>query len=278
MQDNENEERRDLPSETPQDVELLPPESLETPIPPEPPVPYEPPKRISNVMLKRLLFRSALILASAILILVAANTLVKSTKNAYDAAKGEKSEEIYQSFYDMSFQAAEAEHHVANDIDISITSIQMVDKLEVLQVSDVEYVILDKEDNDQNITSWLEVPGTGVFTVDLTIAEYTVDAQRQYVHIRVPRPSLSEFAIDYGNIQQLFWNDDIFNGSVKAGEDLVREQVREGSLLLKQYMTSNRMIYESASDAAQRMIVNLVEQFNPDVPNLTVVVDFINEL
>lgn len=278
MQDNENEERKDVPAETSQDVELLSLESPGPPIPPEPPVPYEPPRQVSNALLKRLLFRGVLILVSAVLILVAANTLVKSTKRAYDAAKEKKSKEIYQSFYDMSFQTAEAEHHVENDIAISITSIQTVDKLEVLQVSDVEYVILDEEDNDQNITSWLEVPGNGVFTVDLTIAEYTVDAQRHYVHVRVPRPSLSEFSIDYGNIKQLFWNDDIFNGSVKAGEDLVREQVREGSLLLKQYMTSNRMIYESASDAAKRMIASLVEQFNPDVPNLIVEVDFIDEL
>lgn len=277
MQENENnEERRDLPAEAPQATESLDiqPEVL----PPEPPAPPKPAGRSLDPRLKMLLFRGIIILVSAALALIASNSLVKNTKSAYDTAKAEKSEEVYRTFYDMSFQAAEAEHHVSNDIGISLTSLQEVDKLEVLQVSDVEYVILDKEDNDQNITSWLEVPGTGVFTVDLVIAEYTVDVQRQYVHVRIPRPSLSEFSIDYGNIKQLFWNDDIFNGSVKAGEDLVREQVREGSLLLKQYMTSNRMIYEGASDAAKRMVANLVEQFNPDVPNLTVEVEFIDEL
>lgn len=273
----ERKERNDLPAEIEQSTEVLEvePEIL----PPEPPKPPEPPRlpRLSPA-LQQLIFRCSAILLSVILALISVNLLTRSTRNAYDTAKAEQSQSVYNSFYERSFRAEEAKHHVANDIAISITSVQEVDRLEVLTVSDVEYVILDKEDNKENITSWLEVPGTGIFTVDLTLGEFTVDSQRQYVHVRVPRPALTDFTIDYANVKQLFWDDDIFNGSVKAGEDLVQEQIRGGSLLLKQYMTSNRMIYESAADAAKLLVDSLVKQFNPDVPNLTVEVEFIDEL
>jgi len=275
-----NEEKDGLTVEIPQETAVQ--EAEPEVRPPEPPKPQEPtgptkPPEPAPVW-KVLLFRCGVILLSTVLVCAAAAAVVKSTKNAYDAAKEEKIQAVYQAFYDKSFEVAEAEHHVANDVAISLTSVQTVDKLEVLRVSDVEYVILDEDDNKENVTSWLEVPGTGVFTVDLTLGEYKADSQRRWVHVRIPRPSLTEFTVDYANISQLLWNDDFFNGSSKAGEDLVRDQIRDGSLRLKEYMTTNRMIYESAADAAKRMVANLVRQFNPDIPDLTVEVEFIDEL
>lgn len=63
---------------------------------------------------------------------------------------------------------------------ISIEAAQEVSRLEVLTVSDSEFVIKDSGKSDPTI-SWLEVQGIGVFTVDLTACEFIADSERQYV-------------------------------------------------------------------------------------------------
>ena len=226
--------------------------------------------------LKKLLLCGALIVGSAALLVNGADTMSKSARDAYDAAKEEGSQTAYNNLYNHSFDAAEANVHVANHIAISVAGVQEAAELEVLRVSDVEYVTMDKEDSAENVTSWLEVPGTGVFTVDLASGEYIVDSQRQHVLARVPRPVLSEFTVDYTNVKQLLWIDDVFDGSIKAGEDMARELINQGSLQLRQYMTTNRMVYESVTASAQSMIDSLVRQFNPDARDLVVEVEFLD--
>lgn len=96
-----------------------------------------------------------------------ATSAAESYKQAYATAE----DEAYHWFYDAAYER----NKVTNDVSIQIESIRETASLEVLRISDVEYVIYDENDNDDGIVVWLEVPGTGVYTVNLQAAEFIVD-------------------------------------------------------------------------------------------------------
>lgn len=199
-------------------------------------------------------------------------------KETYNSAKENNIQSVYNSVYENSFRAAEEKTHVSNSITIRIEDVREMANLEVLRAGDVEYVVTNKEDHPDNITSWIEVPGTGIFTVDLSCAEFIVDSRHQHVLIRVPQPVLTDFKVDIENTKQLLWRDDIFNGSVKVGEDEMRNQISEGVMRLKEYLTTNRMIHENAVNSAKNMIESFLKQLNPEISDLTVEVEFIEDI
>lgn len=165
---------------------------------------------------------------------------------------------------------------------ISIEAAQEVSRLEVLTVSDSEFVIKDPDQNDPTI-SWLEVQGVGVFTVDLTACEFITDSERQYVFVRVPKPALTECKVS-GTGKQ-FWKRKVLsfvdgklifggNGSVASGVRLAQNQLNEGRIMLEDSMKQNRGFYEAAKTATIDMMGSLVRKWNPDIPNLQVDVEF----
>ena len=68
----------------------------------------------------------------------------------------------------------------------------------------------------------------------------------------------------------------IFNGSSREGTNLAQKQVSQASLDAKASITSNQRFHQSAEKSAQILITNLVKEFNPDIPDLTVEVEFID--
>ena len=123
---------------------------------------------------------------------------------------------------------AEKTHHVSNRASISISNLKQIETLEVLKVWSVDYQINgkngDRESNSNIIgkilpssedESWLEVPGYGVFTVDLRAAEYIVDDERHYVLARIPKPELTEFTIDTKSIHSLLYKEQGLNRSAQ---------------------------------------------------------------
>lgn len=215
-----------------------------------------------------------------------------SAMDSYESEKDEVAQEVYDVFYNQSYSAAEASHHVSNQVSISIGTLQEEEKLEVLRVSNVEYVISEEEEgefldnilsavtgifSDDDVVSWLEVPGDGVFTVDLKTAEFIVDEERQDVLIRSPDPELSEFAIDYEGVEILYFDDaGLFKNSAKVGEDLAREQLQDAQLQMMQEIQDNQRYYQSARDAAEDLLISMVKELNPGIPDLTVEVEFMD--
>lgn len=120
----------------------------------------------------------------------------------------------------------------------------------------------------------MEVPGQGTYVVDLQTAEFIVDNKRSYVLVRVQHPELTNITIDYSNVQKLFFKNDLLNDSCKVGEDLARKQLRSADMLIKKEFASNQHFYLSAQEAAVSIIQCLVKQLNPEVPKLTVEVEF----
>ena len=146
--------------------------------------------------------------------------------------------------------------------------------LEVLNVSDTEYIVSEDKDNGKGITSWLEVPGQGTYIVNLQAAEFIVDNEREYVLVRAPYPEITNISIDYGNVKKLLFKNNIFDDSYSVGEDLARAQLNSADLLIKKEFASNQHFYLSAQDAAVSSIQCLVKQLNPKLPDLTVDVEF----
>lgn len=197
--------------------------------------------------------------------------------DSFQKTKEQVTQEVYQEFYQMSFVAAEEEYHVSNSATIAIDDIKETTSLEVLAISDIVYITNDGDPDDQ-ITSWLAVTGSGVFTVDLSAAEFIVDNARHYVVVRVPRPELniSTIAIDHKNVESLLFKDNKLdpNSSIQTGEALAKRQLSEAQAKIQQEMQSNQQYYHYAMSSAETMIKNLVYTLNPGIDDLQVEVEF----
>lgn len=194
--------------------------------------------------------------------------------DSYYATYAAEQNAAYDAQYQKYYNWAEEQYHVKNRVTISLGDLRETANLEVLKVSDTEYIINGPEDNDANITSWLEVPGEGTYIVNLQAAEFIVDDERAYVLVRAPNPSLTNISIDYANVNKLFFKNDFLDDNIRVGEDLARQQLEGADVLIKKELTSNQYFYQSAQDAAVTAIQYLVKQFNPDIPELTVEVEF----
>lgn len=201
---------------------------------------------------------------------IGAKTLFSNYSTAYELEKGA----TYQDLYASAFDRAKKNYLVSNRVVISIGNLEKSGKLEVLKANDVEFITEDRDNNFGNVTAWLEVTGEGVFVVDLKASEFIVDNGRRYVLVRIPYPELKNITITK-TIKRWF-KDDGKNGSYDEGVNLALKQQNEAGLRIHKALMSNQYIYSSAQDVAKSMIANLVKQFNSDVPDLTVEVEFID--
>lgn len=193
--------------------------------------------------------------------------------DSYNASFAEERENAYLKLYQSAYDRAMDKYHVSNTVVITIGNLEETQKLEVLKANDVEFVAEDRDSNSGNVTAWLEVEGEGTFVVDLKAAEYIIDNEHQYVLVRIPGPELTDVAIT--QVTRRLFADDFLNGSYREGVDLALKQRNQASLQIQKALLSNQFIYDSAKKAAVSMISNLVRQFNQDVPDLRVDVEFL---
>lgn len=255
------------------------------------------PKKKEDKVLRRRVVLGSLVVSAMLLCLCVywiMDTFSIGTSAAidsFDEAKDEAMNEAYQVFYDMSYDAAEKSHHVSNNVSISIGDLQEEQKLEVLKVSDVTYETPEPKDEgwfdalianitgifNAEVVSWLEVPGNGVFTVNLQAGEFIIDEDRQYVLIRVPNPELTEFSIDYENVELLLFEEGgAFKNSAKYGVEKAMEQLQSAELTMMQKVNNNQEFYKRARESTEKMLVNLVRELNPQLPDLVVEIEFID--
>lgn len=209
-----------------------------------------------------------------IAIIAAVCFAIYSAKDTYTEQKQAAHDRVYEGFYDYAFDHAERAYHVANRISISLGNIRETANLRVLEVTDVEYIVENEADNKDGITAWLEVPGNGFFTVDLQTSEFLVDTERREVVVRIPEPVLSDFTIDYQNVNRLYFNNRGGNDSIAVGEDLARKQCQEAYSELHTAFMSDPKYLESAKRSAETILTNLIGQLNPDVPDLKVIIEY----
>ena len=210
--------------------------------------------------------------AGAVICLIVAVVFIYSGLMNVNSSFQRAKNSAYNGIYQRAYDSAERRNHVSNYALLSIEDVREISRLEVLTVSDSEFVIKDEDENDKT-TSWLEVHGTGVFTVDLSAGEFLVDSQRKYVLVIIPEPVLTECKIS--DTGEQFWNKGtLHNGSVADGVRLAQDQLSEGRTKLEDAMKQNRNFYDAARKSAVQAIEELVLQWNPNVPDLQVDVKF----
>lgn len=194
-----------------------------------------------------------------------------NTEAAYNSAK----QKAYDRYFQIAFEREEKKNHVSNYGLINIEDVHEVSKLEVLKVSGTEFVTENAADNDQNITSWIQVKGIGIFTVNLAMGEFIADSSRGYVLVRVPKPVLTECKVT--ETGQLLWKNDWMNDKIGDGVRLSQAQLSEGRRRLEVSMKSSGRFNNAARKSAERNIQLLVQQWNPQNPDLQVKVEFVGQ-
>jgi len=197
----------------------------------------------------------------------------RALQSNYESSYISEKDRIYEELREKYRQMAEEKYRVSNTVSIQIAGLREISRLRVLEVTDTEYVVDDRNDNDGNIVSWIKVSGKANFVVDLQTAEFIVDSDRRHVLVRTQYPFLAD-EIEITDDEKLLFKDDFFDGSYKQGEELHEKQRREAVLLMEKEFVSNQRFYQSARDAAISSIECLVKQLNPEVSDLTVEVEF----
>ena len=251
-------------------------------------------KKLSKqqVLIRGGILAAVMIFADLFLLMDTVKVAAMAAPKAFDEGKVEVEEQVYQDFYNKSFNAAEKAHHVENKVNISIGDLQEKQSLEVLKIVNLTYKGGPEEkdqacykDSIHNVTGvfneepkfYLQVPEKGVFTVNLMAGEYIADNAHEYVLARVPEPELTQFTIDYENVEKLeFEKGGLFKSHAKYGEEEAEKVLKEAELELMREANNNQEYYKRAVKSAENIIVNLIKQLNPDIPNLTVEVEFIN--
>ena len=200
----------------------------------------------------------------------------RAVKKAFEREKVKAEQAVYQSYYEQGYNAGEKEYHVKNRGVITLGNIRETANLEVLSVSDVAFMIENPDSSNKNIQSWIEVPGTGVFTVNLAAGEFLVDDIRNSVFVRVPRPELlpMNINIDHSKVQVLRFASNTWNSSISDGEQLAGKQLNEARTKIQEDISSNLQYYEFAEKSAASLIENLIKALNTDIPDLKVEIEF----
>ena len=199
-----------------------------------------------------------------------------AVREAFENEKTAAEEAVYHGFYEQGYRAGEKEYHVKNRAVITLGNIRETSVLEVLSVSDIAFIIQDPDLKNGETLSWLQVPGTGVFTVNLAAGEFLADDARSLVYVRLPRPELlpANITIDHANVKPLRFKSSELLTSVGDGERLAGKQLNEARTKITEDIASNLQFYEYAEESARTLLENLIRQVNPDIPDLNVEIEF----
>lgn len=226
--------------------------------------------------IKTLMICAIIILAgaSSFMIYKAFTGACEAASIAYASTFQDTKNETSNAIYGAVSSYAENKYHVSNDAIITIDEVKETANLEVFRASTAVYNISD--DNSRCTVYY----GTGIFTVNLKEAEYVIDNERNYVLVRIPSPTLNTpVAIDDHKIIEPKYDGDIFetfvfNGSSQDGVEMGVSDRSAGQTKLEKEIRSTQIFYDYARTSAENMIQELVINFNPDVDDLTVDVEF----
>ena len=199
---------------------------------------------------------------------------VSEVEETYESRREEVLEDTTQKYYEWAFQTAEEKYHSSSRAIISVGNIQEEARLEVLRVSDVEFVVHDE--NEDEIKRWLAIPGEGVFTVDMTESEFLIDDVRQTVIARLPEPRLTSDRVESKDIEIYELKKRGLNGNYSTGISAAEKDVKEGQEKIRNAFLSDQEYLISAEKSAELIIRNLILNLNPDAEDLKVVVEFVN--
>lgn len=200
--------------------------------------------------------------------------LKSSFADNYVSSKTTTSEMVEKRFYDTAYEYYESKYHTADRLTINVDSLKELSNLEVLRVSDVQYVIDNSSTNDEHVTAWLKVPGHSVFSVDLSLSEFIIDNARGIITIRLPKPELDNFTIDYDAVEILKYKDGFLNESLAYGAALARQQLATASEEMRADFAINQKYIESAKSSAEKHLKQFVRELNPELSEENIYIEF----
>lgn len=223
------------------------------------------------------------------LILLAFCTFILGIQGTYHSAKNTAKQETEESFYNAVFELSESAHHLSNDITIQIQGITEIRNLEVLNVFLTDYQIWPEQETSGGVLdivvdpligdaeAWIRFDGIGTFTVSLQNADFILDEQRKSVLVRVPSPVMERVLIQQDEDDVLYTSDaGLFNNASDTGQQLVLSLTQKAQQDMTAKARSNPEYYAQAKASADKTITQLIKNLNPDLPDLTVEVEFID--
>ena len=125
--------------------------------------------------------------------------------------------------------------------------------------------------------AWIRFNGIGTFTIDLQNTDFILDEQRKAVLVRVPSPVMGQILIQQDEDDVLYTSSaGLFNNSSDTGNQLVLSLTQKAQQDMTAKARSNPEYYAQAKASAEKTIIQLIKNLNPDLPDLTVEVEFID--
>ena len=225
------------------------------------------------------------IVLSCFLFSYAAKRTSTAYSDSYTSAKLQASQDAYAKYEKMGYDKAEKKYHTSNRATIKIDSLKEKNHLEVLSASDTYLNVIKEDDILEDSQRWVAIPGTAVYTVDLSMSEIIKDDYNRYILVRVKYPELSDITINYDKVNVYLYEYNSFATSLEKGriklngsyEDGAGEAQRDYSKAYSEMYNrfySDQHFYIAAQNSAKSIITSMVRNLNPEIPNLKVEVEF----
>lgn len=201
---------------------------------------------------------------------------LETTMDSFNENYQSAEESTYSTYYEVAAKEAEKDNHASNRGTINIDNVKKELKLKALTVSDVVFSDRESSETVSGTATCVKVTGEGSFTVDLTPAEFVVDNRREYVLVRVPKPVLSPDDIRIDAVETMWFSENKLNSnnSVKTGAQLAYDQIAEAKELIMDDLSGNEQFSKIAEKYAGTMITTMMKTFNPEIPDITIKVEF----
>lgn len=121
------------------------------------------------------------IAGSGLLFFLFGTNAKKSCTDSFSTAYDETKRKTYDQFKQKAFDYFEEQNHVSNQATLTIGNIKEENSLEVLSVSDSWVKISEPDEDADKTTRWVEFNATGVYTVDMSVSEFTIIILRELI-------------------------------------------------------------------------------------------------
>lgn len=202
------------------------------------------------------------------LIVVTFTIRTQSLNSAYNSTKEEAESSAYENTGKMIFAIGEKRYHTSNDVTIYIDGIKARFDQNILTVLEWDYYI-HEGNSDVKSKAWYKITRDGTFVVNMNLAEIITDAERKYILIRVPEPTLQ-----MGNISVETYNfeGNIFEG-LGDGVSLAQNVTAESGEKIREKIAGNQDYFIYAKNLAQSQLIQLAKDCNPNL-DVEVAVEF----
>lgn len=206
----------------------------------------------------------------------AAKKTTTAYSDSYASAKLQASQDAYAKYEKMGYDKAEKKYHTSNRATIKFDSLKEKNALEVLSASDTYLNVVKKKADSEVSQRWVAIPGTAVYTVDLSMSEIIKDDYNEYILVRVKYPELSDIKINYDDVLIYLYinNSMVKDSSYKIGAGEAQRDYAKAYSEMYERFYSTQEFYITAQDSARRIITSMVRNLNPEIPNLKVEVEF----